>query len=382
MEKNATPQQIAKKVEAFKAGDEAAFQDLYQYSFSTVECECYKTLHTRQDLDDCVQESYIKIYQKIGTLSNPEKFLGWCRTIAHNTTVSFIDHNSRKNGKDEMRPPVGTEEYIGMDSIIEHHRAADPVEASDMEFAAEVLSGVANAMTPVRAMAMSLYQQGYSFQEIAEQLTIPLGTAKSHVTYAKRAIKKEVERLEKEDGITLHAFTILPAASGFRVTIPEDSATSSGWIHADGTPSQMTARQKDIWKHLTKELSLTTSTSLSTHVIRITAIALAVAAIIVGVIAAVRNADNDLDTTKTIRSSTTISESDIRNTRSSPEAGQQNGQGNVQTPGENNPAQNNENTTVGQATQAPATSASRTRQIFSNVGGDPQSSFYNYRSNN
>ncbi len=303
--------ELEEHIRATLDGDKDAFQYLYRYSFSTVENECYKVLHNRQDIDDCMQESYIKIYNNLNKLKEPKSFLGWCRRIAHNVCVSFIDHRERKEGKDNTMPPVGDETQIGLDSIDETRREYDPEESADMELVSTMLSGMMNSLPPNRAQAMYLYQQGYSYQEIAEQLLIPLGTVKSHISYAKRQIHLMVEKIEKEEGIYLHGYTIAPAAAGGYIVkgIPKETTEGSGWI---GTSASNGSKHQDsIWKQITKEVpelaESASSLTLGAKVLRVLVIAVAATVIVTSVIYAVRNI-NKSDTTNTSSTVTTISE--------------------------------------------------------------------------
>ncbi len=314
---NMQQKELEANITAVLDGDKDAFQYLYRYAFSTVECECYKVLHNRQDIDDCMQESFIKIYNNLDKLKDPGKYLGWCRRIAHNVSVSFIDHRDRKEGKDQMMPPVGDETQIGLDSISDSHRGYDPEQSADMELASAVLSDIIGSMAPIRAMTMSLYQQGYSFQEIAEQLTIPLGTAKSHVTYAKRQIHLAIEKLEKEEGIYLHGYTIVPtAAGGFLVNIiPKEASDGNGWI--SGSAVTGSKHQDTLWKRITKNVPELAGTAadvtVGSQILKFSVILVAALLVISGIYYAVQHIPKTTDE-MTTTVSTSIEDSTVPQT--------------------------------------------------------------------
>ncbi len=317
---NMQQKELEANITAVLNGDKDAFQYLYRYAFSTVESECYKVLHNRQDIDDCMQESFIKIYNGLGKLKDYGSYLGWCRRIAHNVSVSFIDHRDRKEGKDQTMPPVGDESQIGLDSVRETHRSYDPEQSADMELASAVLSDIVGSMAPMRAMAMSLYQQGYSYQEIAEELTIPLGTVKSHISYAKRQIHLMVEKLEKEEGIYLHGYTIVPtAAGGFLVNVtPKETAEGTGWI--SGSAATGSKHQEALWKRITKKVPELAGTAadvtVGSQILKFSVILIAAMLVISGIYYAIQRIPKTTDeVTTTI--STTIEETSVQKSATS-----------------------------------------------------------------
>ncbi len=375
---NTLQDELEAQIRAFLDGDQEAFRWLYEYSFSTVQAECFKVLHNNQDVDDCMQEAYIKIYSKLDTLSEPKKFLGWCRRIAHNTSVSFIDHRERKAGKDETRPPVGDEDYIGLDSLDDEVRENIPEQAAEMELVSELLTGALSSMPYDRAMVMMLYQQGYTFNEIAEQLAMPVGTAKSHVTYAKRQIHLEIERIEKQEGIKLHGYTIAPAAAGgFLVkAVPEENTGGTGWIGTESSFPSGTKHQNKLWKDLTKEVPALADTAVNIgigkQILRVIVILIAATVIISGIIYAVDNIRDNTDENKTTVTTTVVSSTGSGNatvsgTNTANDTGAPN-RSNAQGPAENNEPQQ-----TAPETTAPPTNPSRS--YVSVVANNPQNAF-------
>lgn len=103
-----------------QTGDEKAFQILFQNSYKKLEKVCYSVLKHPEDVEDALQETYLKIYRnfsgkKGAPLKDPDKFLPWAERIAKNTSITYLDHKVRKSGKDEFRPINSEEDTIGMD---------------------------------------------------------------------------------------------------------------------------------------------------------------------------------------------------------------------------------------------------------------------------
>lgn len=236
-------------VTAAQHGDSEAFNQLYEYSFSTVKNECMKVLHNSLDAEDAIQETYIRIYKRLSSLKNPAKFLGWCRMIAHNCSVDYIAHHQRKAGKDDYKPPVSYDDYSGMDQVNLEDTELTPEEQAEQKMVRKLLQEAMDSIPPQRATCLALYQQGNSYKEISGILSIPLGSVKSNVYYAKQALKEKIEKIEKENNIQVHGFTLVPIAG--KVEVREIVPDGSGFIQASS--STETTMKNRIWENITQK---------------------------------------------------------------------------------------------------------------------------------
>lgn len=188
---------IEQLVASAKQGDNQAFRELYDYSYEVVQKECLKNLHNSIDAEDAMQETYLSIFRRLDSLKDPQKFLGWARTIAHNTCVDYIVHQKRKVGKDDFKPPVSDDRFEGMDKIDLEDEELSPEDKAEQDMIHGLLQTALDDIPIQRATCLALYQQGISYREISEQLSIPMGTVKSNVYYAKKALKKKIEKIER-----------------------------------------------------------------------------------------------------------------------------------------------------------------------------------------
>lgn len=266
------------------SGDKEAFNQLYEYSFSTVEHECLRILHNSLDAEDAIQESYLIIYKKLKTIKDPSSFLGWCRTIAHNQSVSYIANRKRKAGKDELKPPVSYDDYSGMDTLDGEDTEPTPTERAEQEMVRGFLQKAMDSIAPIRALCLAMYQQGYSYADISAKLSIPIGTVKSNIHYAKEALKKEIRRIEREENVQIFGFTLVPLAN--RVEVRMEQPETGGFISAETTTTSL---KDNIWDNVSK--SITRSSAAGMPLWRkILAVAVAVVVIVGGIIFAVNRA--------------------------------------------------------------------------------------------
>ena len=216
-------------VKAAAGGDQEAFEALYHYSYRIVAAECYEVLHSALDVEDAVQDTHLRIFRNLDKLKDPNKFLGWCRTIAHNQSITIVTREKNKNGKDDLRPPVSDETAIGMDALDSEDLDSSPTDELEQELIKKYLQSAIDTLSADRMMCLAMHQQGYTYQQISDETAIPLGTVKSSMHYAKKQLAKAVERIEKESGIKLHAFTLVPVAGH---VVPKLESEEGGWISA------------------------------------------------------------------------------------------------------------------------------------------------------
>lgn len=233
-------------------GDSAAFRQLYDYSYETVYGECIKNLHNPLDAEDVTQDSYLTIYRRLKDVKDPQKFLGWCRRIAHNASVDYIRKHQRKAGKDDYKPPVSDETFEGMDQVAGEDTDLLPEEQAEQDMIHELLQTAMDDIAPQRATCLALYQQGTPYKEIAQMLSLPVGTVKSNVYYAKKALRKKIEEIEHKEHVQIHGFTLIPVAGG-GVKVQMDPQFGSAFISAESSAAPNT--QEQIWNRVSSRLS-------------------------------------------------------------------------------------------------------------------------------
>jgi RNA polymerase sigma-70 factor, ECF subfamily len=117
--------------------------------------------------NDLAQETFLKAYRGIASFQHNAKFLTWLYAIAKNV---FYEH-VRRNERFEELHSDDTESTQTADSHLD----------------------IANAMlqlNPEERMVLTLsYTDGLTQTEVAELMSIPLGTVKTHALRAKEKLK-------------------------------------------------------------------------------------------------------------------------------------------------------------------------------------------------
>jgi RNA polymerase sigma factor (sigma-70 family) len=164
-------------VAALKNNERAAFEFLYDhYSGALFNIIC-KTLRDEERAADVMQESFLKIWKNIASY-NPEKgrLFTWILNIARNGAIDA----ARVEGRKPM-----------MDDIETRAVQNEPDVSGELNTTSSEIKSIVNMLRPERKILIDMaYFQGYTHEEISEELQIPLGTVKSRIRTALQELKQ------------------------------------------------------------------------------------------------------------------------------------------------------------------------------------------------
>jgi RNA polymerase sigma-70 factor (ECF subfamily) len=152
------------------AGDSAAFGILVRQHQSRLRGFIRRL--TRGDAalaDDLAQETFLEAWKKIAQFRGDGSFAGWLLRISWSRYLMAA--RQRK-----LEPLDGQEEIA--------EPACDPNATIDLESAMKKLSAAE------RAALTMCYALGYSNDETAKMLDMPLGTLKSHITRGREKLRR------------------------------------------------------------------------------------------------------------------------------------------------------------------------------------------------
>ena len=194
-----------------KAGDPEAFTRLYHFTAPAVRSVCARYFMNAADVEDALQETYVKIYRGLPALGAAEAFSSWSRTIARNTCLNIL---RSRNLMDEMVIPSGSydefENEPSLQDAADYRKEWDPDAAADSAAKEQILREILRSVTDMQRSCILLWADGWTYQTIAQRLGLPAGTVKSTVHYTRKKITDRILKLEKEQGIRLHGMAPVP----------------------------------------------------------------------------------------------------------------------------------------------------------------------------
>ncbi len=128
---------------------------------------------------DVVQEGWIAIFRGLHRLKDPATFRGWAYRIVHHKSVDWIRSQTRQR---KMNQDIG-------DQMV------DPVSANSEESDVEKLCGAIKRLTPEQQVLLRMfYEENMPLKEIANVLSVPVGTLKFRLFTLRQQLKTMIER--------------------------------------------------------------------------------------------------------------------------------------------------------------------------------------------
>lgn len=167
-----------------QAGDEAAFAELVEHYQPRLYYYLRKMLREVQGAEDVLQDVWLDVFRAVPRLTDVGAFRAWLYRIARDRALREL----RKH-----RPS-----YQPLDKV-------DPIDgrAEEAQFTAEDVEHIHAALDELaaehREVLVFRYVEDMTYDEIAQVVGCQVGTVRSRLHYAKRALRGVLERTNSRD---------------------------------------------------------------------------------------------------------------------------------------------------------------------------------------
>jgi RNA polymerase sigma-70 factor (ECF subfamily) len=183
--------------------DELAFRVLYRrHAPRLLRLLMRITGGGRADVEDIVQEAWIRCAERVSQLRQAQNFYGWLRGIAIHIELDA----RRRAGRRGRIIPLDTRDVN--DALGEGARVemADLTGALD-ERVMDLERCIRSLPEGYRAVLVLHDVEGFTHEEIASMLGIASGTSKSQLSAARRTIRRMMNELVEKEGEDVNAGT-------------------------------------------------------------------------------------------------------------------------------------------------------------------------------
>lgn len=163
-------------------GDAIAFEQLFErYRSSIHQLYAQRMDGLSHEVNDLLQETFIKVYLNLSHYDSQYTFGQWVYTIARNT---FIDYTRKR--RDEMSVDSYMVEGAASlsSSVTPEQNMINDQSRGRIEFFISKLSERYRTLIELR------FFKEYSYEEIASELNLPLGTVKTQIHRAREQLCK------------------------------------------------------------------------------------------------------------------------------------------------------------------------------------------------
>ena len=180
---------------ATEDSDQKAYAELMERYRDSIFHLCRKMVFNDDDADDLTIETFGKAFQRLKQYTPAFAFSTWLFKIASNHCIDFI-RKKRINALSLDRG-IATEEGDNIQFTVKDE-APDPIETLEKKQRVEKMRLVVSELKPrYRRLVELRYFEEYSYDEIALELDLPLGTVKAQLFRARDILASVMEGSKK-----------------------------------------------------------------------------------------------------------------------------------------------------------------------------------------
>lgn len=165
-------------------GSQKAYADLLEYYRDAIYFMLLKMVNNPSDAEDLTIEAFGKAFKNIKQYTPNFAFSTWLFKIATNNCIDFI-----RRKKTNSVPIEQTNEDDEVIHIPVHSTALDPEENLINEQKIKMMRGIVAKLKPrYRKLIEMRYFDEFSYEEISEELELPIGTVKAQLFRARELL--------------------------------------------------------------------------------------------------------------------------------------------------------------------------------------------------
>ena len=166
-------------------GDVHAFEDLVTEHEKGVYAIAQRMTGNAEDAADMTQETFIKAYNSLSSFRGDSKFSVWLYRIATNVCLDFLRSRSRK-----PTVSLSVEDDDGEETQMDiADESQSPEQLLERGLTRDAVRRGLKSLSPEYRQILLLREiQGLSYEEIAEALTLEVGTVKSRIFRARKRL--------------------------------------------------------------------------------------------------------------------------------------------------------------------------------------------------
>jgi RNA polymerase sigma-70 factor (ECF subfamily) len=177
-------------------GSEKAYRELLGRYQRPVFSVIYRMIRDREQAEDLAQETFVRVFNNIDRYDPRYKFSSWIFKIATNLTIDSIRRKEIATVSIDGSRNAVTPDQIEATSITIASTDENPEELLEAKQLGEEIEEAIQRLRPeYRAAILLRHVEGREYQEIAEILSLPLGTVKTYIHRGRHELRDSLQHL-------------------------------------------------------------------------------------------------------------------------------------------------------------------------------------------
>lgn len=171
-------------------GDQKAYKLIMKKYHDAIQNLIYKMVHDKADVEDLTQEAFIKAFHSLASFNFEFAFSTWLYKIATNNCIDYL--RKKKIKTFSIDKPIDTKDGEVEYEIADHTFIPDKMIIFDQK--KQLIQDAIDTLPEKYAKVIVMrHQEEKSYEEIADELDIPLGTVKAHIFRAREMLYKQLK---------------------------------------------------------------------------------------------------------------------------------------------------------------------------------------------
>lgn len=171
-------------------GDQRAYTELTQRFSAAVFQIVFKIVRDRETAADLVQETFMKAFSSLASYRSEFRFSTWLYKIAANSSIDHL----RKKRIQALSLDRKIETKDGSVEIQIPDYSYHPGQTLERKEQRNFIEEAINSLpAKYREVIVYRHKEDKSYEEIADQLSIPVGTVKARIFRARELLKKKLK---------------------------------------------------------------------------------------------------------------------------------------------------------------------------------------------
>ena len=186
----------ARLISRLRAGDLAAFEELVDHFERPVYALCFRLLGDAEEARDAAQETFLKVYRGLGGFRGEAGLKTWIYRIAINQAMNQKRWWRRRHRDETVSLDISrgqSETTLG--NLLPARSCSPEAEAISSERERCIMRALSEIKEEYRIALMLREIEELSYEEIAETLSISIGTVKSRIARGREDLRRRVKDL-------------------------------------------------------------------------------------------------------------------------------------------------------------------------------------------
>lgn len=184
---NEVENRLAKKA---KLGNRHAFAELIAMYQSKIYQLCYRMLGNRQEAEDAVQETFLRVHLNLNRYHNDYKFSTWIFRIATNYCIDRLRQRKQVYSLDAKLQDDESDDHY---SIIAQEKDSPENQVIFNETQKSVHKAIDSLPSKYKTLIILRYIHDLSLQELCDILNLPMTTVKVRLHRGREYLRKKIQ---------------------------------------------------------------------------------------------------------------------------------------------------------------------------------------------